>query len=660
MHTGENEHGLQKILDMTRMISIVLLLLHFYYYLYVAFREWRLTSVISDRILTNFARTGLFNQFYLAKSFSLLFLGISLMGARGKKDGRVTSRAALSLLASGLLLFYTSFLLLKIESSHTTKAILYMAGTGLGYIFILTGGTWLSRIFRPARDNDPFSRKNVGFPQEERLVTNQYSINLPAEYILRGRTRRSWINIVNPFRGLLILGTPGSGKTYFLIQHIIKQQIQKGFAMVLLDYKYDDLSRIAYNYFLKYRHVYPGRPAFYNINFDDLSRSHRCNPLAASTLMDITDAAESARTILLGLNKEWVEKQGEFFQESAIIFITALIWFLRRYQEGIFCSWPHVIELAQAPYRKLFSILRARSEFGIGTLINPFVNALLHGAFEQLEGQIASATISLGKLSSAPLYYVLTGSDFTLDINYPERPAIVCLGNNPQRTHIYGAVLSVYINTITRLTNRKGRHPMAINLDEFSTVIVNSIDKTIATGRSNKIAVTIALQDASQLKLAYGKEYADVVINTCGNLISGQVTGDTAKFVSDRFGKISQEKESTTTTTTDINVTRSTQLEEAVPASRIASLSSGEFVGMVADNPDQEIQLKGFCCKVINDHAALKKEEARFAELPLVREITPYALEQHFMQIKNDVADLVESEIARMMDSPDLQHLIID
>jgi len=658
MQTGENEQALTKILDMTRMISILLLLLHFYFYCYAAFHDWRLTSRISDRILANLVRTGLFNQFHHSKLLAILFLIISLVGAKGKKDRKVTYRIALGVLAAGLILFFAGYFLLGLHSNHETKAILYMASTALGYLFILTGGTYFSRIFRHTGSNDPFGRRDMGFPQEERLLTNEYSINIPAEYVYQGKTRCSWINIINPFRGLLILGNPGSGKTYFVIQHIIKQQIQKGFSMVVYDFKYDDLSRIAYNYFLKHKEVFPGQSGFYNIAFDDLACTHRCNPLAAPTLFEITDAAESARTILLGLNKQWVEHQGEFFQESAISFVTALIWFLRQYKQGKFCTWPHVIELAQVNYRKLFSILRTQPE--IGALINPFVNALLHGAFEQLEGQIASATVSLAKLSSPSLYYVLTGNDFTLDINNPQCPKIVCLGNSPQRTHIYGAVLSVYINTITRLTNRKGRHPMAIILDEFSTIIANSIDSTVATGRSNKIAVTIAFQDASQPRLAYGKEFADVVLNTCGNLISGQVVGDTAKFVSDRFGKISQEKESTTHTATDTNITRSTQLEEAVPAARIASLSSGEFVGMVADNPDQQIMLKGFHCKILNDHATLQKEENNYCKLPKVRAVTDSTTLENYVQIQTDIFDLVESEISRMLGDPALQHLIIE
>jgi type IV secretory pathway TraG/TraD family ATPase VirD4 len=354
---------------------------------------------------------------------------------------------------------------------------------------------------------------------------------------------------------------------------------------------------------------------------------------------------------------DWIEKQGDFFVESPINFVTALIWYLCQYKNGKFCTWAHVIELSQVPYKKLFSVLRTESQ--IQAQIQPFINAYLSGAMEQLEGQIASATISLAKLSSPQLYYVLTGNDFTLDINNPTHPKVVCLGNNPQKTAIYGAVLSVYINTITRLANRKGMHPLALNLDEFSTILANGIDKSIATGRSNKIAITLALQDASQLKLAYGKEFAEVIINTCGNIISGQVTGETAKQLSDRFGKIMQDRESYTVTSTDTNFTRSKQLDLAVPVSRIASLSSGEFVGMVADNPDQPIELKAFCCKVLNDHDVLKKEEDGYKALPEVRKVTQQMILDNFLQIKQDINELIESELERMMDTPELEHLII-
>jgi hypothetical protein len=453
------------------------------------------------------------------------------------------------------------------------------------------------------------------------------------------------------------MGSPGSGKSYFIIQHIIKQHIQKGFTLFIYDFKFDDLTKIAYNQFLQHQSKYPVVPDFYVINFDDLSRSHRCNPLDVSTMVDITDAAESSRTIMLGLNQEWIKKGGDFFVESPINFVTALIWFLCKYKDGKYCTLPHVIELAQVNYDKLFSILRTEPQ--IEVLVNPFIMAYLNDARDQLEGQIASAKISLSRLSSPQLYYVLSGNDFTLDINNPLYPKIVCMGNNPQKTQTYGAVLSLYITAITRLMNKKNCAKSSLIFDEFPTIYFNGIDNLIATARSNKVATTLAVQDASQLKLHYGKEQAEVILNIVGNIISGQVSGDTAKQLSERFGKILQDRESIAINRTDTSITKSKQLELAIPVSKIASLSSGEFVGMVADDPQQKIELKAFCAEVINDHEALTKEQNSYQEIPQFARVEHNDVLTNYLQIKKDVAMLVQTELERMMDTPELSDLII-
>ncbi|MBS1735168.1 MAG: YWFCY domain-containing protein, partial [Bacteroidetes bacterium] len=521
MQTGENEQGLRKIIDLTRMISIGILLLHFYYCCYGVFKQWELRSDITDRILQNVNKTGLFSSFNKPKLIALIVLSISLIGARGRKNEKIRYKVAFVYIGIGLLLYFISYFIFYLEIDATTTAVAYTIATTTGFVLVLTGGTFLSRIIKQKLSNNVFNSINETFPQEERLLNNEYSINLPARYNLKGRFRKSWINIINPFRGLLVMGSPGSGKSYFIIQHIIKQHIQKGFSMFVYDFKFDDLTKIAYNQYLKYRNSYKVKPDFYVINFDDLSRSHRCNPLDVSTIHDITDAAESSRTIMLGLNREWIKKQGDFFVESPINFVTALIWFLCKYKNGRYCTLAHVIELAQVSYDKLFSILRAEPQ--IEVLVNPFVSAYLNDAKEQLEGQIASAKISLSKLSSERLYYILSGNDFSLDINNPEQPKIVCMGNNPQKTQTYGAVLSLYITAITRVMNKKNCNKSSLVFDEFPTIYFNGMDNLIATARSNKVATTLAVQDASQLRLHYGKEQAEVIMNIVGNLISGQV-----------------------------------------------------------------------------------------------------------------------------------------
>ena len=656
MNTGENEQGLRKILDMTRLMSIVLLGLHFYYYCYGAFKEWRFTTAITNRLLNNISKTGLFQYFNTSKYIALGFLFLSLLGASGRKNEKLNFKTAFAYIIAGLLLYFSGRLALFISLPIATATVTYMCVTVLGYILVLTGGTLLSRVIRMKLNNkDIFNKENETFPQEERLLENEYSINLPAQYNLKNKLRQSSINFINPFRGLLVMGSPGSGKSYFVIQHVIKQHIAKGFAMLVYDFKFDDLSLIAYNAWLQYKHVYKKPPGCYFIDFDKLL--HRCNPLEPKTMEDITDAAESSRTILMGLNREWIKRQGDFFVESPINFLSAIIWYLRKYQDGEYCTLPHVIELMQVDYDRLFTVLRTEKE--IEALINPFISAYMNDVMEQLEGQIAAAKISMARLSSPQLYYVLSGNDFTLDINNPDDPKIICLGNNPQKQQVYGAVLSLYISRLIKTVNKKGKLKCSLVFDEFPTVYLNNIDSLIATARSNKVATTLGVQDFSQLKKDYGKDQADVIMNITGNIISGQVTGETAKQLSERFGKIMQDRTSLSINRSDTSINKSKQLEAAIPPSKIACLSSGEFVGMVADDPDCKIDLKAFHCSIRNDHEALKKEYNTYKPIPVVRQVTGIMIQKNYLQIKQDIEGLVDAQMQRMLNDPAMENLVL-
>jgi len=658
MQTGENEQALRKILDMTRLISIVILVIHFYYYCYAAFRQWELVSAFSDRILNNIYRTGIFSNFQKSKLIALGFLAISLIGAKGRKDEKLNYKTAFAYVITGLLIYFLSYLGLLSKIKATGLAIVYIGITSIGFLLVLTGGTLLSRIIKNRLNNkDIFNKENETFPQEERLLENEYSINLPARYQLKDKVRSSWINIINPFRAVMVLGTPGSGKSYFVIRHVITQHIRKGFTMFVYDFKFDDLSKIAYNTWLKNKHRYPKPPAFYVINFDDLTRSHRCNPLEPSAMSDITDAAESARTILMGLNREWIKRQGDFFVESPINFLSAVIWYLRKYKDGEFCTLPHVIELMQVDYDSLFTLLRTEKE--IEVLINPFVNAYLNDVMEQLEGQIASAKVAMARLSSPQLYYVLSGNDFNLDINNPDDPKIVCMGNNPQKIQIYGAVLSLYVTRLVKLVNKKGKQKSSLIFDEFPTIYLNNMDSLIATARSNKVSTCLGIQDYSQLRKDYGREQADVIMNITGNIVAGQVTGDTAKQLSERFGKIMQDRESYSINSGDTSISRSKQLESAIPSSKISALSSGEFVGMVADDPDNKIELKAFHCEILNDHEALKNEHENYKNIEVIRKLDNGMVQRNYLQIKQDIQDIIQSEMERMLNDPGLAHLVV-
>jgi len=643
MQTGEDTQGLRKIIDFTRLISIFILAIHFYIFCYKAFDQWHWTAAITDHIVNNIARTGLFNNWWKPKLAGLLCLAISLIGVKGKKDEKINYKSIIAYLLSGLLIYWISVLCFYLPVDINAKAVTYMGLTAVGYLLIVTGGSWLSRILKDKLRIDVFNTENETFPQEERLLANEYSVNLPAKYSLKGKIRDSWINFINPFRGMLVAGTPGAGKSYFVIRHIIDQHIKKGFSMFLYDFKFDDLTKIAYNKLLQYKANYKIKPQFYIINFDDLNHSHRCNPLYPESMEDITDAAEASLTIMLGLNREWIKKQGDFFVESPINFLTAIIWYLRRYEDGKYCTLPHVIELMQADYDQLFPVLNTQQE--VRALINPFISAYNRNATPQLEGQVASAKIGLARLASPQLYYILSGNDFTLDINNPDEPKIVCVGNNPQKLQIYGAVLSLYISRMIKLVNRKNQLKSSLIFDEFPTIFFNNIDGLIATARSNKVATTLAVQDFSQLAKDYGSEQADVITGIVGNIISGQVTGDTAKKLSENFGKIVQDKKSMTISSSDTSISKATQLGNAIPASKIATLSSGEFVGMVADNPEQRVNLKMFHAEIQNDHKAIAKEEGTYKHTPQIARVSEDDVLENYLRIKNEVEHLIRSEM---------------
>lgn len=658
LQTGENEQAMRKIVDMTRFMAITILVIHFYYYLYQAFVHWDLAPPFSERLLGNIRNTGMFNSFIYSKLVALGLLFISLFGVKGKKDEKLNYKTAFSYIITGLILYFISFLILLPRMALSPQAILYIGTTSAGFLLILSGGTILSRIIKDKLSDDVFNTANETFPQEERLLLNEYSINLAATYNLKGKRRNSYVNCISPQRSCILAGSPGAGKTAYLVRQFISQSLAKErpYTLFVYDFKWPDLSLIAYNHWLRNKHRYKAKSDCFFINFDDLSRSHRCNVFQVLGMVDITDAAESAATILLGLNKGWETRRGEFFIESPINFVTAVIWFLRKYRDGAYCTLPHVIELIQVEYPQLFSVLQLEPE--ISVLINPFLSAFKANVSEQLEGQIASAKIALARLASPQLYYVLSGNDFTLDINNPAHPKLVCMGNNPQKTQTYGAVLSLYVNRMLKIVNQKDKEKLMLIFEEFPTLVADVIP-TITTGRSNKISTCLVIQDFSQLRKDYGKEKAEVIINTVGNIISGQVIGDSAKQISDRIGKIMQDRTSLSINSGDTSISKSKQLELAVPPSTISGLSSGEFVGLMSDTPQQKIELKAFHCQIKADFDDINKEEAAYKPIPVIRQIDSDMVQRNYVQIKTDIQDIIQSEIERMICDPKLKHMVI-
>lgn len=548
--------------------------------------------------------------------------------------------------------------------SVTLLTLSYVATVAAGYICLLTAGVWITRLLKNQLMDDVFNDENESFMQETRLIANEYSVNLPTRFYYKKRWHNGWINVVSPQRGCIVVGCPGSGKSYCVINQFIKQQIEKGYALYCYDFKFPDLSLIAYNQLLKNQDKYARPVGFYVINFDDPRHSHRCNPLNPAFLSDIADAYESAYVIMLNLNKSWIQKQGDFFVESPIILLAALIWYLKIYENGRYCTFPHAIELLNKPYSDLFTILTSYRE--LENYLSPFMDAWKGGAMEQLQGQIASAKIPLSRLISPALYWIMTGDDFTLDINNPDAPKVLCVGNNPDRQNIYSAALGLYNARIVKMVNRKGKLKCSILVDEVPTIYFKGLDTLIATARSNKVAVMLGAQDYSQLVRDYGDKEARVIQNTIGNIFAGQVVGETAKNLSERFGKVLQQRKSINMTREDTSTNISTQLDSLIPASKISNLSQGEFVGSVCDSFDEKINQKIFHAEIIVDNEQVAAETKAYRKIPVITDFTgadgkdhmEEEIERNYYQIKEDVAQIIEKELLRIENDSNLKHLL--
>ena len=667
MAQEDDLRALGKVMDFMRGISVIFLLVNCYWFCYEAFHVWGFTLGIIDKILMNFQRTtGLFSSILWTKLFCVVFLALSCLGTKGVKEEKITWPKIWTVLFSGFVFFFLNWWLLALPIGKVGAATLYIFTLSVGYICLLMGGVWMSRLLKNNLMDDVFNTENESFMQETRLMENEYSVNLPTHFYYKKKWNNGWINVVNPFRASMVLGTPGSGKSYAIVNNYIKQQIEKGFAMYIYDYKFPDLSEIAYNHLLHHLDAYKVKPQFYVINFDDPRKSHRCNPINPAFMTDISDAYESAYTIMLNLNRSWIQKQGDFFVESPIILLAAIIWFLKIYENGKYCTFPHAIEFLNRPYAQIFPILTSYDE--LANYLSPFMDAWEGGAQDQLQGQIASAKIPLSRMISPALYWVMTGDDFSLDINNPNEPKVLVVGNNPDRQNIYSAALGLYNSRIVKLINKKKQLKSSVIIDELPTIYFRGLDNLIATARSNKVAVCLGFQDFSQLTRDYGDKESKVIQNTVGNVFSGQVVGETAKTLSERFGKVLQQRQSMTINRNDKSTSISTQMDSLIPASKISNLTQGMFVGAVSDNFDERIDQKIFHAEIVVDSAKVSAEMKAYQSIPVIANFInengsdnlKETIEANYRKVKQEILSLVDSEIQRIKNTPALSHLIPD
>lgn len=602
------------------LIGGVILLVNVYYYAHPLLRELGFTTQIVDVFFFKLRSGGVFNTHLTSKGLSLLLIGLGLI-TRSGKGWKVNWWW---IIGSGAL---GGFLYVYFPQSPELYVLCTSVGMGLLCWAIAMVGRNISSF------NEAINDRMETFQQCEKLIDTPDSINIPTQYQYQYKMHKGWINVINPFRATMVLGTPGSGKSFSVYGPFIEQMIQKSYTMFVYDYKYPDLTEVVYNEYLRNADKYPICPEFCVINFKDPRYSLRCNPIDPRYITDPMDTSEIAEIVMLNINKVAVEKE-DFFTQSAKTYLDALIWFLKLYEGGRYCTFPHVIELMAQDYKKVFGILSSYPE--LSAKITPFSNALEGGAQDQLQGQIASSQIPLSKFVSRSLYWVLSGNDFSLDINDPEHPKILCVGNDPDRQAVYGTTLALYTSRMFKLINHKGKQKCGVLLDELPTIYLKGVDNLIATSRSNKVAIVLGAQDKSQLRRDYGDKESEVIFNTVGNVFSGQVNGKTAEDLSKSFGKEFRRRESETRGIDQESVNISFQHEELLPLSTIETLSQGVFFGKVADNNDQKIKDKFFCGEIKIDLDAMKQKRENWSPMPQFTDFGEDLIREEVMLHSND------------------------
>ena len=586
------------------IFAVIILLVNLYYYCHPLLSAVSLTAEPLDYLMVGLRRGGAFSSPLKTKGVAMLILMLCSV-IRSGKGRKVDGGLLVGVGVISLFLYVLPF----------RNPLVYLVGTltgstGLVWTFAMTG-----RIFAGFHEKENDLKES--FEQEKEPYPNEWSVVLPTKYYYRKAWHEGYITVGNPFRGTLVVGSAGSGKSFSVFNPFIEQMISRGYTMMLYDFKMPDLTKVVYNALLRHKDVYRTPPQFYCINFKDPLKSNRCNPIAAEYLTDIIDASETARVVMEALNKGNEKK--DFFWMSAQQYIGICLWLLRIYtpqggRQGDWCDFPHLIELINQDYTKVLSIVKRQP--ALDRKARVFVDALEANAQDQLQGQIASARIPLNDIASPALYWVLSGNDFNLDINDPEDPKILCIGNDPDRQQVYGAALSLFTFRVIKRVNRKGKLPCAVVIDELPTISVQGLDGLMATARSNKVAVVLGIQDLTQVKADYGDKVADKILALPANVFVGASSVTTAEKYSKEFGKEFRRQESQTRSVDSESVNISFHEEEVMPIRKITSLPQGTFIGKVAVENNSPVKQPFFCGAIQIDLEEFKRKEREAEDIP--------------------------------------------
>ena len=575
-----------------------------------------------------------------SKICTFILICITCIGTRNKKKLEFNAKKQVILpLAFGLALIGTSIWLFNnpMEMRLYTlplNIILYMIASLIGVILIHISFDNISKFLKEGLLKDRFNLENESFEQCQELQENKYSVNIPMRYYYKGKFRKGWVNIVNPFRGTWVVGTPGSGKTFSIIEPFIRQHSAKGFSMVVYDYKFPTLAtKLYYHYKLNQKQgKLPHGCKFNIVNFVDVEYSKRVNPIQLKYINSLAAASETAETLLESLQKGKKEGGGgsdQFFQTSAVNFLAACIYFFCNWEKepydkdgniltaeknqdpqtkrmiptgrvfdangnevepaywlGRYSDMPHILSFLNESYQTIFEVLETDNE--VAPLLGPFQTAMKNKAFEELEGMIGTLRVYTSRLATKESYWVFhkDGDDFDLKVSDPNNPSYLVIANDPEMESIIGALNALILNRlITRVNSGLGKNvPVSIIVDELPTLYFHKIDRLIGTARSNKVSVALGFQELPQLEADYGKVGMQKIITTVGNVVSGSARSkETLEWLSsDIFGKVVQLKKGVTIDRDKTSINLNENMDSLVPASKISDMPTGWVCGQTA------------------------------------------------------------------------------
>ncbi|MFD1187203.1 type IV secretory system conjugative DNA transfer family protein [Pontibacter rugosus] len=612
---------------------------------------------VAAPVLEKLGRIPIYDNIYYSKAFTFLLIVIVSIGTKGQKSlshSRVKHIFLPLVLGIGLFVgagvFYFYVTPDVLAYGVTVFEALYMAFSLIGAVLIHVALDNVSKHIQSGLLKDKFNVENESFEQSRKLMETPYSVNIPMRFYYRRKINKGWLNIVNPFRATLLIGTPGSGKSFSVVNPFIKQLLAKGFSMAVYDFKFPDLGRIAYYHYLvhKKRGVLKNHK-FHVVNFNSVEHSRRFNPLKPEYLPTLADATETAEALLQSLTKNDKESgAAQFFTQSAVNFLASCIFFLSRHDGGRYSTFPHVMAFINQGYDEIFDLLFTEPQ--LMSLLSPFRTAYKNKAFDQLEGQIGTLKINIGRLATKETFWVLSGDDFDLKITNPEDPSVLVIANDPSTQSINSACNALILNRLTKLINSKGNIPCGLIVDESPTLYVHKVENLIATARSNKIAVLLGLQELPQLRQQYGREAADTICSVAANVLSGSVRNrETLDWLEKIFGRVRQQKQGLSIDRNRTSISMNEEMGSLIPASKIANLRAGELVGQVAFDHavyDGRHVSSTYHCKIDLDLKSILKEEEAYVELPIFYKFGSAAsrsakLENNFIRINRDIASLV-------------------